>query len=118
VLTSVEGHLVSGYFDGGDDPEKRLELVPGAVQDAERFLDDHSETRSRFDQVADLVQGFESPFGLELLSSVHWVAKREGASTADDAVTRVYAWSERKHRFTERQIRLAWEALREKGWLT
>jgi O-acetyl-ADP-ribose deacetylase (regulator of RNase III) len=117
VLTSIEGHLVSGYFDGGDDPEKQLELVPGAVQDAERFLNDHPKTRSRFDQVADLVQGFESPFGLELLSSVHWVAKREGASTADDAISRVYAWSERKHRFTDRQIRLAWDVLRERGWL-
>ena len=117
VLTSVEGHLVSGYYDGGDDPEKQIELVPGAVQDAEQFLNDHPETRSRFDQVADLVQGFESPFGLELLSSVHWVAKREGALTADDAISRVYAWNERKRRFTELQIRLAWDVLREKGWL-
>ena len=117
VLTSVEGHLVSGYFDGGDDPEKQLELIPGAVEDAQRFLDDHPKTRSRFDQVVDLVQGFETPFGLELLSSIHWVAKREGASTADDAIRRMYAWNERKRRFTSDQIRLAWDVLREKGWL-
>jgi hypothetical protein len=35
VLTQIEGHLVSGYADGGDDPQKQLELVPGAVEDAE-----------------------------------------------------------------------------------
>jgi O-acetyl-ADP-ribose deacetylase (regulator of RNase III) len=117
VLTSIEGHLVSGYFDGGDDPEKKLDLVPGAIEDAKRFLNDHPVAQSRFDQVADLVQGFETPFGLELLSSVHWVAKREGASTADDAIRHMYAWSERKRRFSPRQVRLAWDVLREKGWL-
>jgi O-acetyl-ADP-ribose deacetylase (regulator of RNase III) len=37
VLTKIEGHLVSGYHDGGDAPEKQLELVPGAVKDAEAF---------------------------------------------------------------------------------
>ena len=117
VLRSVEGHFVSGYLDGGDSPEKQIELVPGAVEDAARFLNDHAATSTRFDHVSDLVQGFETPFGLELLSSVHWVATRESVSTAEDAIARLYAWSERKRRFSHRQIRLAWEVLREKGWL-
>ncbi len=38
VLRTVEGHLVSGYADGGDAPDKELQLVPGAVKDAESFL--------------------------------------------------------------------------------
>lgn len=33
VLTAIEGHLISGYGDGGDAPDKQLELVPGAVAD-------------------------------------------------------------------------------------
>ena len=28
-----------------------------------------------FDKVADLVEGFESAFRLELLSTVHWIVK-------------------------------------------
>jgi hypothetical protein len=32
VLRAVEGHLVSGYADGGDAPDKQPELVPGAVK--------------------------------------------------------------------------------------
>ena len=35
LLLSVDGHMVSGYTDGIDDPEKQLELVPGAVTDAD-----------------------------------------------------------------------------------
>lgn len=117
VLHAIEGHFVSGYADGGGAPDKQLELVPGAVADAEAFLKDHAATRAHFDRVADLVEGFETPFGLELLSTVHWVATREGAATADDAVAAVYAWNERKNRFSPRQIGLALDVLTRKGWL-
>ena len=41
VLNAIEGHLVSGYADGGDAPDKELELVPGALDDA------HSVSRKR-----------------------------------------------------------------------
>lgn len=117
VLTKIEGHLVSGYHDGGDAPEKQLELVPGALKDAEAFLDADGDTRNRFDRVGKLVEGFETPFGLELLATVHWVAKHENATSAEDAVAKVYAWNDRKKRFSPRQIGIAFETLRAKGWL-
>ncbi len=117
VLRDVEGHLVSGYADGGDAPYKQLELVPGAVNDAEAFLIDHTATRQRFDRVAELVAGFETPFGLELLSSVHWVATHEGATSTNEAVDRIYAWNDRKKQYSPRQIGLALHVLAEKRWL-
>lgn len=118
VLNAVEGHLVVGYADGGDAPDKQVELVPGAIDDALSFLADDMETRQRFDRVASLVDGFESPFGLELLATVYWVVKQEDAFSVSEVVERVYAWNERKRRFTTRQIELALNALKEKGWLT
>lgn len=117
VLTAIEGHLVSGYHDGGDAPDKQLELVPSAVQDAEARLADDAETRGRFDRVGRLVEGFETPFGLELLATVHWVVTREGASDPDAAAAKVYAWSERKRRFSRRQIGIAFDTLYAHGWL-
>lgn len=117
VLNEVEGHFVSGYLDGGDAPNKQLELVPGAVRDAETFLGAEAGSRERFERVANLVDGFESPFGLELLASVHWVVTQEGARDVAEAITGTYAWNERKRRFTERQICLAYDALRSRGWL-
>jgi O-acetyl-ADP-ribose deacetylase (regulator of RNase III) len=117
VLTKIEGHLVSGYHDGGDAPEKQLELVPGAVKDAEAFLSDDGDTKTRFDRVGKLVEGFETPFGLELLATVHWVVKRENATSADDTVAKVYAWNDRKKRFSPRQIGIAYDTLQSKGWL-
>ena len=117
VLHAIEGHLISGYADGGDAPDKLLNLVPGAIDEAGRFLDQHNDTRQRFERVADLVDGFESPFGLELLSTVHWVMKHDGTNLLDDVVARTYAWNPRKRQFTKRQIEIAMTVLREKAWV-
>ena len=116
VLHAVEGHFISGYADGGDAPNKPLELVPGAVEDAVAVLYRSHQARQRFDRVADLVDGFESSFGLELLSTVHWVLEHDPVASRDDLVARVYGWNERKKRFSPRQIGLAADTLTEKGW--
>ena len=116
VLNAVEGHFISGYGDGGDRPDKQLELVPGAVEDANKVLRRYHATRERFDRVTDLVDGFESAFGLELLSTVHWVLVHDNPASQDDLIALTYAWNERKRRFSPRQIGLAADVLREKGW--
>lgn len=116
VLHAIEGHLIAGYDDGGDAPDKPLTLVPGAVDEAAAFIAEHSETRERFDRVAALVEGFESPFGLELLSTVHWVMRHEPVRTLSDVVARTYAWNDRKRQFTPRQIGIAVEVLANTGW--
>ena len=117
VLREIDGYFISGHRDGGDAPDKELELVPGAVADAHGFLREHPATRARFERVADLVEGFESSFGLELLSTVHWVITRESSGNLDETVSRVHAWNDRKKRFSDGQIRLAAERLEKKGWL-
>lgn len=117
VLNLIEGHFVSGYAEGGDKPDKQLELIPAAAAEAESFLAAHSSTKQRFDRVAGLVEGFETPFGMELLASVHWVASREGAGAADEIVERIHGWNDRKKRFTPDQIRIALDVLTGKGWL-
>jgi O-acetyl-ADP-ribose deacetylase (regulator of RNase III) len=116
VLSEVEGHLVSGYADGGDDPSKQLQLVPGALGDAKAFLADQPPTAARFQKVSELVEGFESAFGLELLSTVHWVDRHDEPGSPEELVERVYSWNIRKRQFTERQILLAADVLARKGW--
>ena len=117
VLHAIEGHFVSGYADGGDAPDKQLKLVPGAVAEAAEFLTQHGETRARFNKVAELVEGFESPFGLELLSTVHWVMKHQAVRSLDDVVARTYAWNPRKRQFTVRQIGIAMNVMSQNGWV-
>lgn len=117
VFNAIEGHMVVGYADGGDAPDKPLELVPGAAREASAFLKAHTDTLRRFDRVSDLVAGFESPFGLELLSTVHWVLKQDNPESLEEVVKGTYAWSERKRQFTPRQIQLAVKVLSTRGWI-
>lgn len=116
VLHAIKGHLIAGYDDGGDAPDKQITLVPGAAEKAKAFLAEHADTRERFDRVAALVEGFETPFGLELLSTVHWIMTREQARNVEEVVARTYAWNERKRRFTPRQIGIAVDRLATQGW--
>jgi len=117
VLHTIEGHLISGYADGGDAPEKQLVLVPGALKDATAFLESKASTTNNLDRVSDLVEGFETPFGLELLATVHWVANRQKAPSVNKVIAQTYAWNEHKKQFSPRQIELAFDVLSAKGWI-
>lgn len=117
VLNKIEGHLTVGYADGGDAPTKEISLVPGAVKDASAFLENETGTNARLNEVASLVDGFETPFGLELLSTVHWVVKEQGANSIGDVIAATHSWNNKKKQFSERQIKIAYEVLKEKKWL-
>ncbi len=117
VLHHIDGHLISGYSDGGESPTKELKLVPNALEDAREFLNDKVDTQNRISRVSDLVDGFESPFGMELLSTVHWIASEESPQSIKDVIDKTYAWNDRKKKFSPRQIDLALNRLEQQNWI-
>ena len=106
----------AGYMDGGDNPNKQLNLVPHAAEDAEAFLVGNPVTKARISRVLDLCEGFESPDGLELLASVHWLMAREGCADVDTVMRGFSVWGKSKGRFTRRQTEIAFGRLRQKGF--
>lgn len=118
VLNYVEGYFISGYADGGDKPTKELQLVPGAIEDAEKFLSDHQKTSENIKKVGALVDGFESAFGLELLATVHWLITKENADTLDKIIDGTYRWNAHKRQFSPRQIEIAAKRLVNQGWVS
>ena len=117
VLNAIEGHFIIGFADASDLPDTQIQLISGTAKKADTFLEKHYRTRENFDRVADLIKGFETPFGLELLSTVHWVATREDAKTTEQAIEKTYAWNVRKRMFKEGHIKIVWKVLEEKKWL-
>lgn len=118
VLSHLEGHFLRGYGEAEDRPGKEIELVPGVVEQAGEFLQSHATTQARLARVVELIRGFETPSSMELLASVHWVATQEGARSPEAACAKVQAWNPRKKRmFPARHIRIAWDALTDRGWL-
>ncbi len=119
VLERLEGHSIRGYGDS-HAPDVTVELTDTALPEVEAFLQDDAPARARLERVARLIDGFETPYGMELLASVHWVAAhdRPAARNADDAVGAIHAWSDRKRRLLrDEHVRLAWRRLHEEGWL-
>jgi O-acetyl-ADP-ribose deacetylase (regulator of RNase III) len=117
VFREIEGHFIQGYGDGGDEPTKPLSIIEGAERDAIQYLDAHPKTEARFRRVCDLVSGFESSFGLELLATVHWLQTRENPQSIADLVHLTHTWNARKRQFSPRQIQLASKVLAQGGWV-
>lgn len=116
AVLAMDGHFVSGFGDGTGSRD--VQLMPGAVKEARPFLAEHSETSARLDRVVDLIHGFESPYGLELLATAHWVNTREGARDAARTVDLVQAWSPRKKGlFGTRHVSAAWQRLHDARWI-
>ena len=61
------------------------------------------------------MEGFETPFGTELLATVHWLLAHDGVQN-DRLVDAVYGWNDRKRQFSARQIELARDVLLDQGW--
>jgi O-acetyl-ADP-ribose deacetylase (regulator of RNase III) len=118
VLNRMEGHFIRGLGDGVVEAE--IEPVPEAVVEAEAFVDaqGHEVLAERVRRVGDLIEGFQSPYGMELLATVHWVARHEGAATEDEALAAVQQWNARKRSLmVPDHVSAAWTRLHEAGWL-
>ena len=119
ALNRMEGHFLRGVGDGSSESE--IEPLDSALEEANKYLEDvsNSELVKRVERVASLIEGFQSPYGMELLATVHWAADREHAQSVDDALEVVRAWNDRKARLMqEDHIRSAWDRLVSDGWLS
>jgi len=120
VLETLEGHFISGYGDR-QGPDVEIQLMTGAAEEAKRFLEKFPESRARLERVGSVIEGFETPYGMELLSSTHWVGLHGSppARNIQDAVQAIGCWSERKRKmFRSNHIEVAWKRLLDAGWLT
>jgi hypothetical protein len=118
VLQHLEGHYLRGY--GARSGGSNLYLLPDAHAEAEAFLTDYPDTRQRLERVAHLIQGFETPYGMELLATVHWLAQEDPhvKQGYQAAVRGFEAWNKRKREhFHPEHIQTAWERLQQQGWL-
>ncbi len=120
VLKAMDGHYVNGVGDFASKSE--ISVLSGAVAEADDFLrrKGGEELTAQVSRVRSLINGFETPYGMELLSTVHWVAVHDRkARTPDEAVTAVHCWSARKKAvLRDEHIRIAWRRLEEQGWFT
>lgn len=116
VLQALEGHYITGYGDRANRSE--IHVLPSVVKQAKNELAADPEIQKRLGRVSDLIEGFETPYGMELLASLHWLATQENVQTADEALKALRQWNDRKASvFREDHVRIAWQHLDQLGWV-
>lgn len=103
VLIDFDGHYTKGFGDGTKNkPDTIIELLPRAIQESDAFIETNrptmNESLDRLQKVESFIEGFETPFGMELLSTVYWVVKNDGMQLSDQdwIVNAVHTWNSRK----------------------
>ena len=121
MLQRMTGHYISGYGDRADI-RSELNLLPNAVKEAKIWLEQQPEKDTltvHLGQVKELVEGFETPYGMELLASVHWVFQEDEHTTSnlDKTIEALHSWNARKKaQLKPDHIRIAWQHLKDQGW--
>ncbi len=115
VLHAVEGHLIAGYADGGDAPDKQLSSVPGAVR-THRVSRRTRHPRAVRPGVRNWWKGSRRPSVWSCSRPCTGSGSTKPVTYASDEVAGTYAWNERKRRFTPRQIVLPRHVVT-RGWL-
>lgn len=123
LLERFEGHYTKGLTDGSTNPKKSITVIPSAISDANAFIEGNKgfnpESEMRIQRVLQLIEGFETPYGLELLATIHWVVRHDGVDPddLDSVIQAVHSWSNRKRNVMKsNHVKIAWGALKENGW--
>lgn len=118
ALQRIEGHYIRGYGDRSSDAQ--IYVLPEGREAAQTFLEKEPDANKRLGRVSSLITGFETPYGMEMLATVHWVTQEDPkvAKDSEQAIALVHGWSERKRKlFKPEHIRKAWQRLHEQNWL-
>jgi O-acetyl-ADP-ribose deacetylase (regulator of RNase III)/uncharacterized protein YwgA len=101
---------------GFSSDSRNTTVLPEAYKMADDFL--QGEDRDRAAEVISrsslLIEGYESPYGMELLASVHFLADQENISDVCEIQHALSGWSAQKgEKFTSEMVGIAYDRLRE-----
>ncbi|MET9631321.1 macro domain-containing protein [Lentzea sp. NPDC006480] len=113
-ISAVEGHFIYGFGDGTGGAKATLSLDGSAIDEARRLLADDDGFSRAIERLGQIVAGFEFPYGVELLSTVHFAAT--DAENSDHNISmiikRIENWSPRKRAlFKQEQASVAYNHL-------
>lgn len=124
AILALEGLYLKGYGDGCGGVKggwANIMVIPSSLPEVNHYLVDYPDVETAIDRVDELVTSFETPLGMELLATIHWISVHEDvcARTDVDALIKgIQNWSSRKAKlFKLEHIVLAHTRLREQGWI-
>ena len=111
--------MISGFLSG----DRLAHVTPAGYATSSEYLEAADASLSGgadeiIERLDKLIQGYESPYGMELLSSVRWLAHDEGVHPVEKVIEALANWNEgKRNSFDEKSIRSAYMRLEEDGLL-
>ena len=103
------------YIEGYMSDERKIIVSHGAYSASDEYLKSKNfDISNTMAKLSLLVEGYESPYGMELLSSVHFLAVTKRISTQSDMSAALKSWNEHKESsFPEQAVSAALERLKD-----
>lgn len=107
------------YISGYSDNDRKVVVTSATYAASNEYLKSESvDVAPLVKKLSLLIDGYETPFGMELLSSVHFLSAIEGITTQPEMSEALEAWNEHKRAsFSRPAVTAALERLREDGYL-
>ena len=111
VLYYLNGSYIMGYSSKDKKPFEELGLVPDAEKEVNEFLQQQENHvhNNVVEKTKKFLNGFYSPFGLELLSTIDFIMQNKQTTTEEVIMEELGKWSDRKKTLFNNQnfIRIA-----------
>lgn len=119
VLSAIDGHYIQGF--GDRNTRSSISVTAEGHRLSKELLAKYPESLQRLERVSNLIFGFETPYGMEMLATIHWIASKENKEAGSHfqvTLEEVKQWSDRKKNlFQERHLYKAWQHLQSQNWL-
>lgn len=96
ILNAVNGSYLMGYSDMNKKPFHPLTLVPNTYDIVKEYIINNDELVDISEKTMVFLRGFYSDFGLELLSSVDFLSKKENTLDKQVILRELEEWNDRK----------------------
>lgn len=97
VLERMNGSYLQ-YTSTSIKPETIIKLKPEKFPNLDFYFEKTltKEQKNRVEKVLKFIDGFESPFGLELLATVDFILQKEKDQSVHDILSNIQNWTKRK----------------------
>lgn len=80
------------------NPNTIIELIYDKYREVDHFVEKELNEiqKRRVDRLIKFIDGFESPYGLELLATIHFIYSKTGKNNINEIIEEIGNWTERK----------------------
>lgn len=117
MLHSLRPHYLTFARRTDYHPTGSVQLIPGAASEAAQVVADADGMGAHVKEINRLIDGFESTYGLQLLTTVHSTANAGNPQAHWRKIVQAVIADPEGSRFNPEDVRLALKALRDHGFL-